>query len=1373
APTAAQEQTILSTWAQYVPNAAFDVAYSWGVQNNDTALANDPALQSVFAANNAGTSSGSSDVLTPSAVAISGTAGQPLNNVAVATFADSNKSLTASGFTAAINWGDGTTSAGGVSGSNGSFTVSGTHTYSAAGTDKVAVTLTENAPGNASATANSTAQIGAAGSALSGKLQLSKATEGAAISGSTTVATFTDSNTADTAAGFTATITWGDGTTSAGTVTGSNGSFSVSAGHTYADEGSFPLSATITRTADKTSIMPTGTIAVAEADTLTPHAATITATAGKALNNVTVATFTDADKASGAGGFTASIAWGDGTTSAGTVSGSNGTFTVSGSHTYAAAGTDAVAVTLTDKAPGSATATANSTATVSGGSPPPPPPPGGVPSYSHVVVVMEENHSFNEIIGNSAAPYINGTLAAGGALLTNYSALTHPSEPNYFGIYAGNTFGISDDNHYSEPDPTLATVLQAAGKTFTGYVESNGSSYDHNPWESFPEGFSVEKDFSTFPSSSNFASLPTVSFVIPGVNDDMHNGTIGQGDTWLQNNINAYAQWAKSNNSLLMVVWDEDDGAQNNQVPAILYGAGVSPGNYATTYNHYDTLATIAAAAGVTAPNNAATAAPITGMFGAAISPLSSKVQLSSATEGTALPGSTKVATFTDTNTADTAAAFTAIITWGDGTTSAGTISGSNGSFSVSGGHTYADEGSLPFSVTITRTADKASIAPAGTIAVAEADILTPHAVSIIGTAGQPLNNVTVATFTDADKASGAGDFTASIAWGDGTTSAGTVSGSNGTFTVSGSHTYAAAGTDAVAVTLADDAPGTAKATANSTAQIASATGGLSGKVQLTSATEGTALPGSTKVATFTDSNTADTAAGFTASITWGDGTTSAGTVGGSNGSFSVTGGHTYADEGSFPLSVAITRTADKATVTPTGTVTAAEADALTPHAVSISGTAGQALNNIAVATFTDADKASGAGDFTASIAWGDGTTSAGTVSGSNGTFTVSGSHTYAAAGTDTVAVTLTDDAPGTAKATANSTAQIASAGGGSGGSGGGGLTISSATTGPLAFSSSDSPLTITSSGKVSSTGTNVDAIDGPSGARSVVVNSGSVSAAGSSGAGVYLQAGGTVTNNSGAVLSGDYGVYMDAPGIVINAGTISGRTAAVHFSNTGANRLVVDPTAVFSGIVNGGSAASSLELAGGTGSISGLSGGSGTISQNGSWSFSNFNTLVVDTGSTWNLNSGSLATVTDNGTIGVQGSLDVSSAIDPGSSGLFQLTSGSTLEVAAAVGSNTRMAFLNSAELIVDNPLAFGSQVGSASYAGPQLQGFGGGSKIDLRQFSSAGATTLYSASTGLLQISNSANQRATLEFQAASLGKGTFHTASDGGGGILITLS
>ncbi|MCW3477889.1 alkaline phosphatase family protein [Limobrevibacterium gyesilva] len=1196
-----------------------------------------------------------------------------------------------------------------------------------------------------------------------------------------------------------------------------------------------------------------------------------------------------------------------------------------------------------------------------------------VPNYDHIVVVVMENHDYSQIIGNSQAPYIN-SLAASGALLTNYDAISHPSEPNYFAMYAGSTFGITDDNHYSEPDPTLDTILQGAGKTFTGYVEGGATSYDHNPWESFPEGFSVEKDFSTFPSNGSFSSLPNVSFVVPNVNDDMHNGTIQQGDTWLQSNLNSYVQWATNNNSLLVVVWDESDTDPSDHVAAILYGAHVMPGAYNTAYNHYNLLSTLLAANNLTGPRNAATATPIdvfspgtggtlagqvqlsgategvalaagttvasftdtntadpAGGFNASISwgdgtssaggisgangsftvsgghtyadegsfllsvavtrtadnatitptgavtaaeadvltpqaatitgtaqqalsnvtvatftdsnsanaagdftasiswgdgstsagvvsgtngtlavsgshtyasagtdpvavtltddtpgtaaatanstaqigggpgALAGQVQLSGATEGVALASGTAIARFTDTNSSDTAAGFTASITWGDGTTTAGTVTRANkGSFLVSGGHTYADEGSFPLSVAVTRTADGTKITPTGTVVAAEADVLTPHAATITGTAGQALNNVTVATFTNGDTANPAGDFTASITWGDGTTSAGTVSGSDGSYSVTGSHTYTAAGTDAVAVSLTDDAPGTARATANSPAQIASGAGTLAGSVQLSSATEGSALASGTTIASFTDTNSSDTAAGFTASITWGDGTTTAGTVSDANGSFSVAGGHTYADEGSFPLSVAITRIADNTKITPTGTVVAAEADVLTGQATTITGTAGQALNNVTVATFTNSDTANPAGDFTASVTWGDGTTSAGTVSGSNGTYSVAGSHTYAVSGTDTVAVSLTDDAPGTAKATANSTAQIAAGGGG------GGRAISSPTTGPVVLAATNGPLTVTNSGAITSTGGNVDGVDGPANATATVINFGSVSAAGVNGAGVYLQAGGSVTNSAGASISGDYGVEIaGAPGTVSNSGTISGTTDAVLFVNSGSNSVVVNPTAAFKGLVDGGSGANALELAGGTGSISGLSGGSGTVTENGSWSFASFQTVSVDTGGTWTLNGGNVPTIANNGTVNVSGSLDVSSAIDPTSSGLFQLTSDATLEVAAAIGSNARMTFLSPSELVIDNPLTFGSNVGSASYAGSTLQSFGAGDMIDLKQFGQTGAATQYDTSTGLLQISNGTQQHASLDFQTSSLGSGSFHVASDGSGGILVTLS
>lgn len=234
----------------------------------------------------------------------------------------------------------------------------------------------------------------------------------------------------------------------------------------------------------------------------------------------------------------------------------------------------------------------------------------GVPTYSHIVVVVEENHDFSQIIGDTLdAPYINA-LASANALLTNYTAITHPSQPNYYALYAGSTFGVTDDNPHTVPDPSLATILQGAGHSFIGYVDTPNSSYDHNPWESFPEGFSVEQDFSTFPTS-NFNLLPTVSFVIPSVDHDMHTGTIAQGDAWLQANLGAYAVWAKANNSLLVVTWDENDGSAGNRVATILDGAHVNPGTYADAYNHYNLLSTILASYGLTGPNNAASATPI------------------------------------------------------------------------------------------------------------------------------------------------------------------------------------------------------------------------------------------------------------------------------------------------------------------------------------------------------------------------------------------------------------------------------------------------------------------------------------------------------------------------------------------------------------------------------------------------------------------------------------------------------------------------------------------------------------------------------------------------------------------------------------------
>src|SRR5262249_26967915 len=150
-------------------------------------------------------------------------------------------------FTASIDWGDGTVGAGAVTGGGGTFVVSGMHTYANSGQDTITVTLTEDSPGTATATAFTTVNIGAQ---FSGQVTLASATEGVALNNAT-IATFTDTNHGDTAGTFLATINWGDGTSSAGTVTGANGTFAVAGSHTYADEATgAALSVTITDTAN-------------------------------------------------------------------------------------------------------------------------------------------------------------------------------------------------------------------------------------------------------------------------------------------------------------------------------------------------------------------------------------------------------------------------------------------------------------------------------------------------------------------------------------------------------------------------------------------------------------------------------------------------------------------------------------------------------------------------------------------------------------------------------------------------------------------------------------------------------------------------------------------------------------------------------------------------------------------------------------------------------------------------------------------------------------------------------------------------------------------------------------------------------------------
>ncbi|MET9016504.1 alkaline phosphatase family protein [Streptomyces olivaceoviridis] len=254
---------------------------------------------------------------------------------------------------------------------------------------------------------------------------------------------------------------------------------------------------------------------------------------------------------------------------------------------------------------------------------------GAVPSPDHVVVVVFENHAYSQVIGSSSAPYIN-SLKAGGANLTQSYAETHPSQPNYFALFSGSTQGITDDSCYTpgfSSAPNLASELIAAGRTWASYNEtlpSQGSTTcssgtyarKHNPWFGFSNvPTSTAKTFAQFPT--DYSTLPQVSFVVPNLCSDMHDCSVSTGDTWLKNNLGAYATWAKTHNSLLVVTFDEDNRLSGNKIPTVFYGQPVAAGSSSsTTYNHYDLLRTLEDTQGLTThAGNAASAKDITGIW--------------------------------------------------------------------------------------------------------------------------------------------------------------------------------------------------------------------------------------------------------------------------------------------------------------------------------------------------------------------------------------------------------------------------------------------------------------------------------------------------------------------------------------------------------------------------------------------------------------------------------------------------------------------------------------------------------------------------------------------------------------------------------------
>ncbi len=260
------------------------------------------------------------------------------------------------------------------------------------------------------------------------------------------------------------------------------------------------------------------------------------------------------------------------------------------------------------------------------------------PAFTHVVLVMEENHSYSEVIGNAAMPYLNG-LAQQYGLATQYFANAHSSLPDYLMLTTGRMETLDDNFTGVISDDNIVRELVKAGKTWKAYAESIPSvGYlggdvlpyvrRHNPYSYLSD---IQNDqsqaanivpFSQFGSDLANGSLPQYSFIAPNVDNDAHNGTLAAADSWLQNNIAPLiASSAFQGGGLLIITFDEGDATDmdhgGGQVATVIVSSR-SKMNYQsqTFFQHQSVLRLILVSSGVTTlPGMSASAPDMTEFF--------------------------------------------------------------------------------------------------------------------------------------------------------------------------------------------------------------------------------------------------------------------------------------------------------------------------------------------------------------------------------------------------------------------------------------------------------------------------------------------------------------------------------------------------------------------------------------------------------------------------------------------------------------------------------------------------------------------------------------------------------------------------------------
>jgi FG-GAP-like repeat len=690
--------------------------------------------------------------LTAAGLTINAAKGKEFNET-LATFTDPNMFSNLSHFTATIDWKDGTVDPGFLAESNGGFEVQGTHTYTQGGNHSPHITIKDY--GGSRADVDALVKIDAAVivQALDASGYVDRTFDGK-------LASFADVDKSLQIEDFTATIDWGDGTTTSGLPALENGGFEVDGSHSYSQKGVYAVTVSV-RDKNGDSNDDVGNLSIVQE--LHATGRDVSVAAGETFLGA-IGSFTDADPQATLADYAITVDWGDGSVTSAAPVPTGSSYDISGAHTYAQSGSYQIQITVTRFDGPKATASGSATVT-----------------FTPFVPAIKANLSAFQNVTTGTVDLVAFDLKGPAAPASDYSATIDwgdgaPIDAGAINLL-GTTVTVSGSHTYPNPgsfhpqvfiqDKTGDSGAASASIDIAGDVSNLvvtiGSGLVYNPATQLYYG-----DIVVTNTSQSVIQGPSIEVVLTGLPNGVvvtnATGTTGAGDPFLGKNVAKLAP-----------------GAALPPI-AVVFQIQASP-SFSYTIKTYSDPPDWPLATGNT-------------LFGEAGTPISDLV-----------------ASFLGADAQDVASDYFATVDWGDGAASAPAAVVADpavaGQFLVNSSHTYVTSGHYDTTVTIHRTLGGDAIAK-GSSEVARAP-LSVTGLTIGATAGESFS-ATVARFTNPNITEPPSSLTATIDWGDGTpASPGQVGIDNqgpSLFAVTGTHIYARAGKFPIKVLISDSAGG-------------------------------------------------------------------------------------------------------------------------------------------------------------------------------------------------------------------------------------------------------------------------------------------------------------------------------------------------------------------------------------------------------------------------------------------------------------------------------------------------------------------------------------------------------------------------------------